>query len=116
MRQEERPKDRVERLKREYGWLYDEALAMLFRHDPMGINFETNPDEYAPEVATILPSLASADSAAHLSEIICEEFEYWFGTASSRIHRSIYNDLAEELWAAYEGMAPGRLNLEPYLI
>ena len=79
MLQEERSKDRVERLKREYGWLYDEALAMLFRHDLIGINFEINEDEYAPEVATILPRLAYADSAAHLSEIICEEFEYWFG-------------------------------------
>jgi len=102
MLQEERSKDRVERLKREYGWLYDEALAMLFRHDLIGINFEINEDEYAPEVATILPRLAYADSAAHLSEIICEEFEYWFGAVSSHIQRSSYNDLAEELWAAYE--------------
>lgn len=85
MRQEETPKERAARLKRAYGWLYDEALAILFEHDPIGINFETNTDEYAPEAATILPRLAYANSATDLGEIVCEEFEYWFGLALPRL-------------------------------
>ncbi len=102
MRQEETPKERTARLKREYGWLYDEALAILFQHDPIGINFETNTDEYAPEAATILPRLAYADSATDLAEIVCEEFEYWFGYSSARVHQADYDEIAEALWAAYE--------------
>ena len=46
-----------QRLKAEYGRLFHEVQALLFRHDPIGINFEDNVDEYAPEVGTILPRL-----------------------------------------------------------
>ena len=43
------------RLKEEYGKLFDDLTAILFRADPVGINFEVNPDEYQPEAGTILP-------------------------------------------------------------
>ena len=33
-------------LKAEYGALFDSITALLFRHDPIGINFEDNVDEY----------------------------------------------------------------------
>ena len=36
-------------LKAEYGDLFDCTAALLFRHDPVGINFEVNPDEYQPQ-------------------------------------------------------------------
>jgi hypothetical protein len=39
------------RLKEQYGQLFDDLQALFFRHDPMGINFGYNVDEYAPEVA-----------------------------------------------------------------
>ena len=44
-------------LKAEYGALFDSITALLFRHDPIGINFEDNVDEYEPETGTILPRL-----------------------------------------------------------
>jgi hypothetical protein len=50
------------RLKERYHLLYDEILDIVFRHDPIGINFETNADEYEPEVGTILPRLKEAAS------------------------------------------------------
>jgi hypothetical protein len=40
--------------RREYAGLYEEVEAILFRHDPAGINFGENTDEYDPEVSTIL--------------------------------------------------------------
>jgi hypothetical protein len=44
-------------LRRRYAGLYREVEAILFRYDPVGIKFEENtpPDEYDPEVSTILP-------------------------------------------------------------
>jgi len=47
-------------LRRHYPVLFDEVSSILFRHDPIGINFETNTDEYEPEVGTILPRLKEA--------------------------------------------------------
>lgn len=63
-----------ERLKRTYGKLYDQVLEILFRHDPIGINFKDNKDEYSPEAGTILPRLKEAGSQAKLRRIIHEEF------------------------------------------
>ena len=40
-----------------YGPLFDEVSGILFLHDPMGVDFEDNTDEYEPETATILPRL-----------------------------------------------------------
>jgi len=34
-----------------------------YRHDPIGINFEVNTDEYESEAGTILPKLRSCRSA-----------------------------------------------------
>ena len=34
------------RLRAEYGTLFDDIGALLFRHDPIGINFDDNTDEY----------------------------------------------------------------------
>jgi hypothetical protein len=49
-------------LRNMYGALYDDVAALLFRHDPIGINFDVNTDEYEPEVGTILPRLRSCKS------------------------------------------------------
>jgi hypothetical protein len=51
--------ERRKRLKQEYGELFDQTSAILFRHDPIGINFEDNTGEYDPEAGTILPRLAA---------------------------------------------------------
>ena len=40
------------RLSSSYKQLLNEVSAILFRHDPIGINFEYNTDEYDPEAGT----------------------------------------------------------------
>lgn len=65
--------------RREYGGLYEEVEAILFRHDPVGINFGENTDEYDPEVSTILPRVVRATSQDEVQRIVREEFEHWFG-------------------------------------
>ena len=48
------------RLKAEYGALFDSMAALLYRHDPIGINFDfdDNKDEYESEAGTILPRMS----------------------------------------------------------
>ena len=51
----------------------------LFEHDPVGINFECNSDEYEPEAKTIITRLNYSMSADEVLVIVYEEFCYWFG-------------------------------------
>jgi hypothetical protein len=53
-----------------YKRLFTEVSAILFRHDPIGINFEGNTDEYDPEAGTILPRLRPDSHAAIAVEIL----------------------------------------------
>jgi hypothetical protein len=66
-----------------YVRLFDDLSALLFRHDPIGINFATNTDEYNPEARTILPRLPQCHSAPDVPKVIVEEFHRWFGEALS---------------------------------
>jgi hypothetical protein len=80
-----------------YGASFDEVLALLFRHDPMGINFDTNPDEYDCEARTILPRLADCRSEADVLAVLLREFHRWFG-ADIREDKANYREIAVELW------------------
>jgi hypothetical protein len=53
--------------------------AVLFEIDPMGINFESNTDEYEPEAGTIIPRLGQASTVQDVEALIHEEFCHWFG-------------------------------------
>jgi hypothetical protein len=72
-------------LRKQYGVVFDKLSALFFRHDPIGISFENhsiakdNPDEYEPEVGTILPRLEHCTSEAACLKAIHEEFCRWFG-------------------------------------
>jgi hypothetical protein len=57
------------RLRAEYGELFDSRAALLYRHDPIGINFEDNTDEYEPEAETILPRLRSCHSVNDVLQV-----------------------------------------------
>src|SRR5215475_14022516 len=52
--------------------------ALLFDDDPIGINFETNTDEYRAEAQTIVVRLPEATSEEDVARIIHEEFVRWF--------------------------------------
>ena len=94
-------KDRVN-IKTQFRELYTEVERILFRHDPMGINFEDNIDEYDPEVDTILPRLKTANSELDVLDIVHEEFCRWFdpdmvGSKSNPVYQAI----SKEVWSAW---------------
>lgn len=90
-----------QRLRREYGELYNEVQEILFRNDPIGINFEFNTDEYEPEVGTILPRLKEALSPEDLQNIIHQEFVRWFD-ADIAGPKAKYAKIAQEVWDVYK--------------
>ena len=84
-------------IKRKYGGLFSAVSAALFEDDPIGINFESNTDEYEPEAGTIIPRLHSAKSAQDVETIIYEEFSRWFGTGDAGLI-SRYESVSRRIW------------------
>jgi hypothetical protein len=97
MRKREEILEERRRLKAEYGELFDAVSALLFRHDPIGINFEDNTDEYDLEVGTILPRLRLCFSASDTLQVVHEEFVRWFG-AETAGSTDRYKEVASEIW------------------
>jgi hypothetical protein len=85
-----------------YGKLFDEVSALLFRHDPIGINFDTNADEYDPEARTILLRLSECGSEADVLRVVLEEFRRWFGD-DIREDSGCYKPIAAEIWQLWSG-------------
>jgi len=58
------------RLRAEYREIFDSVAALLYRRDPIGINFsgDASTDEYEPEAEIILPRLRSC----HWSTMCCK--------------------------------------------
>ena len=67
------------------------------RHDPMGMNFEDDPDEYKPEAETILPRLRSCRSADDVHNVVYEEFVRWLDLAAAG-SADRYQEIASEIW------------------
>jgi len=89
-----------ERLRHRYDRLFEATVALLFRHDPVGIVFEHNTDEYAAEAGTILPRLQGLTSQEQVLPIVYEEFLHWFGEAAGPRER--YLPIARELWELWQ--------------
>jgi hypothetical protein len=87
-------------LREQYGVLYDHLSALFFRHDPIGINFENNSDEYEPEAGTVLPLLQHCASETDCLKIIHEEFCRWFGSDIAG-PISKYEPIAREAWIVW---------------
>src|SRR6266704_494248 len=85
------------KLKAEYGELFDSVAALLFRHDPAGVNFEINPDEYQTEAGTILPRLRGCQSEDEVRQVIHEEIVRWFDAATAGPEER-YGEIASEVW------------------
>jgi hypothetical protein len=86
-----------EQLRAQYQDAYDRLAALLFEHDPIGIGFEDCPDEYEPEVGTILPRLRECSSETECLQVIHEEFCQWFG-AETAGSRADYETIAHDVW------------------
>ncbi len=100
-RADEIAEERAE-LRKIYKSAYGTLSALLFEEDPMGINFGDNPDEYEPEVGSILPRLASCRSLGDIQGMVHLEFCAWFGAATAgplekyaRIASRIRDELSE---------------------
>ncbi len=89
------------RLRVKYGDLFDKISAMLFECDPMDINFETNTDEYEPEVGTIIPRLPNCKSVADVRRVVHEEFVRWFSAVDTG-PEDRYQEIAERIWALWK--------------
>ena len=71
--------------------------ALLFHHDPIGINFEENTDEYRAEAETIILRLPEADTEHDACRIVHEEFIRWFGPDIAGPAER-YTTVAHETW------------------
>lgn len=85
----------------EYRSLFDAISKLLFEADPIGINFETNTDEYEPEVGTIIPRLKQAQSEDDVRRIFHEEFCRWFDAETAGPIET-YGDIASKVWAEWQ--------------
>jgi hypothetical protein len=75
--------------------------ALLYRRDPIGINFGDNPDEYEPYAETIVARLPECRSIKDMRAVVHEEFVRWFdediaGPASR------YDKIAQEIWGIWQ--------------
>jgi len=84
-----------------YKELFEEVSAILFRHDPIEINFGSNTDEYDPEAGTIIPRLRDAGSEDDILDIVHEEFVRWFGSDITG-ERDAYQSIAADIMAAWK--------------
>lgn len=87
-------------LKAIYGALFDATAALLFRYDPIGINYQVNSDEYEPEVGTILPRLKNCQAESDVCRTVHDEFVRWFGTDAGTQEK--YKAIAAELWGLWK--------------
>ena len=85
----------------EYPKLFLELRQCLFQNDPVGINFETNTDEYDPEVGTIIPRLPECTSQNDVLNVVHEEFTKWFG-ADVAGPKTNYTDVSEDIWKIWK--------------
>ena len=93
-------KDRA-KLRGAYKELFEGAAAILLRRDPAGLDYETNIDEYDPEVRTTLPRLASCSSPDDVQRVLHEEFTRWF-TPEDAGPPERYRGAALELWQLWQ--------------
>ena len=97
----ERDRHVREAVKRQYPALFVLVTQAMFRHDPIGINFETNTDEYDAEAGTVIPRLKDCSSSEDVTTVLHEEFSTWFGSDSVG-PRDHYTKLGEELWLLWK--------------
>jgi hypothetical protein len=61
-----------------YGTLFANVTRILFRYDPVGINFGHNEDEYDPEAHDIIRKLQDNNMCAPTTHICKTVFAFWF--------------------------------------
>ncbi|QWC86611.1 hypothetical protein KLP28_08055 [Nocardioidaceae bacterium] len=81
--------------------LVAEVSRILFEADPIGINFESNTDEYVAEAETIVIALPHARNADDVRALTYETFVQWFDPETAGpIER--YRAVSAEIWHAWQ--------------
>ena len=91
--------------------LVTEVSRILFEADPIGINFESNTDEYDSEAETVVIGLAGARSADDVRSLTHEAFVQWFDPQTAGPAER-YTSVAAAIWDAWRG-AQGQSALAP---
>ena len=91
--------ERDRELTARYERLVAELESLLYRHDPIGIAFGDNPDEYSPEAGTIAARLQEARTVDDVEAVVHAEFVRWFDEDTAG-PASRYRAIAEEIWTA----------------
>jgi len=86
--------------------LVSRVEALLFYEDPIGINFDTNTDEYLAEAQTIVIRLPEATSPDDVQRIVHEEFIRWFDRQLAGPAER-YRAVAESIWGLWTAGAGG---------
>ncbi|WP_200942550.1 hypothetical protein [Knoellia sp. Soil729] len=80
--------------------LVNAISAALFKADPVGINFDTNTDEYDAEAETIVIALPRAAGPEDVRSLTHETFVQWFDAETAGpIER--YTAVAHEIWTLW---------------
>jgi hypothetical protein len=88
-------------LRQEYGDLFDAISALLFREDPLGINYDSNNDKYESEVGTILPRLKDCQSETDVISMVHQEFTRWFSFDTAGALEK-YSTVGTEIWNLWQ--------------
>jgi hypothetical protein len=90
----------------DYEQRFHELSAIIYRVDPIGLNFEENPDEYDPEARTILPRLTRCGSIEDVDRVVREELGKWF--SPELVSRSPTCDqVVADIWTWWERIRAG---------
>lgn len=95
-----------EAVKSKHSVLFSQLQKCFFEHDPIGINFGFNVDEYDPEVGTVIPRLPDCHSQADVLVVLHEEFVQWFGAATAG-NASRYEKIAADVWRIWKRTQQG---------
>lgn len=77
--------------------LTDRVSAILFDADPVGINFDSNADEYEAEAEAIVIALPEATGIDDVTDIAYGAFVQWFDVETAG-QREQYIGVAAQIW------------------
>ena len=91
-----------EKIYRQNPKLFDGVSAILFKADPMGINYKDNTDEYNPEATLIIARLGDCSSPNDLAQVLLEVFTENFDSHMAGKDPNAYLGIAKQIWALWK--------------
>ena len=86
------------------GDLRGELVALLFRHDPIHIGYETNCEDYEPEALKILSQFSGCVGPEDVCRIVHQELVASFGPEAVGSQEQ-YERMAAEAWELWRSSA-----------